>query len=268
MTDDTADHNTTDGEKNAAGGGAQPPRDSAKLVRLLKPVVVIPPGTKSIDESVISPRFYNTFNYAMIAKAQTDVNMVIGVTSASKGEGKTIVAANLAVSLATVNERDTVLVDLSVAAPVLHTIFGTNLSPGLVEALDEPMVHVSETRIHHLFVLSAGNAYGNPLTAERLGGGKTARQRFPAPSLGLEHIAEFRNIVYSLKEQYDFVIVDMPAARQPGVPVLLAHQMDGVLVVVDANRTKREDIDKMFRRFHDNHVIGFVLNRVSDDFLG
>jgi Mrp family chromosome partitioning ATPase len=130
------------------------------------------------------------------------------------------------------------------------------------------MVHVSETRIPHLFILPAGNAYGNLMMVDRLTTGKTPRQRVTTPSLGLEHVAEFRNIIYSLREEFDFVIVDMPAVREPGVPVLLTHQMDGVLVVVDANRTKREDIDKMFRRIHENHVIGFVFNRVSDDFTG
>ena len=41
--------------------------------------------------------------------------------------------------------------------------------------------------------------------------------------------------------------------------------MDGILVVIDADRTKHGDVEKMFRRVNQNQVLGFVLNRASED---
>jgi Mrp family chromosome partitioning ATPase len=232
------------------------------LVRLLKPIVVSPERGKNVDANTVSPRYYNCFNYSLIAKDHVGVNLTVGITSPNQGDGKTLVAANLAVSLAMANERETVLVDLNIRSPQLHNVFGTRLNPGLVESLSDQSVQINQTPVKHLYLLSAGSALGNPMVAERIGerGGTTGRQ-----SVGLEHVAAFRDVLYSLKQEFEFVIVDMPALQEPRIPILLTHQMDGLLVVVDSRRTKHEDIEKLFRRVNQNQVLGFVFNRTVDD---
>lgn len=105
------------------------------VVRLSKPITISRESGKFIDPAVISPKFYNCFNYSLIPKGQVGVNLVVGVTSPGAGDGKTLVAANLAVSLAAANQRETVLVDLCLQNPQIHKIFGTNLGPGLGGAL-------------------------------------------------------------------------------------------------------------------------------------
>jgi Mrp family chromosome partitioning ATPase len=242
--------------------------ESTRLVRLLKPVVIMDDEPGDIDGNVISPRFYNAFNYAILGKAQASVNMALGVTSPHRGDGKTLVAANLAVSLAVVQERDTVLVDINIATPTIHSIFGVRLAPGLVAALNGPNVHVCRTRVPRLHVLPAGEMIGSPIMVERMGASRKSKSRVAPPSLGIEQVAEFRNIVYSLREKFEFVIIDMPPLREPSIPVILAQQMDGLLVVVNAEDTKREDIDRMFRRVHDSQILGFVFNRASTDLIG
>ena len=242
------------------------PQQSESLVRILKTVRILPKTNIPIDDSVVSPKFYNGFNYSILAQRRKNGHPVVGVTSANKGEGKTLVASNLAVSLALAGEQKTVLVDLSVADPRLHRIFGTHLKPGLTDALTEGVVQITETQIPNLYLLPAGGTGAHPLAASRLAA-LPKGERPATPSFGIEQIAEFRNVVYSLREAFDFVIIDLPSMREPAIPMLLTHQMDGLLVVVDSTKTKREEVEIMFQRVHHQQLLGFVFNRVNSESL-
>jgi Mrp family chromosome partitioning ATPase len=245
-----------------------PKVDSQQLVRLLKPVVVRPERGKSIDPNEVSPRFYNCFHYSMLMKESTEVNLTVGITSANPSEGKTLVAANLAVSLAVANQRETALVDLNFQSPSLHRIFGTEQSPGLVEALSEATIQVSRTQLEHLYLLSAGNVSGGLLATEYVSNnGKSSSDGQAGPTAALEQVAAFRDVLYSLRQEFEFVIVDMPAIYRPPASLLLVDQMDGILVVVNANKTKHEDLQRMFRQVNQKQILGFIFNRVRNDFL-
>ncbi len=242
------------------------PSGQKDLVRLLKPIVVSEEQGRFIDSNVVSAQFYNCFNYSLIAKDQSAANLTVGITSPNPGEGKTLVASNLAVSLAVANQRDTVLVDLNIHAPEIHSIFGTKLTPGLVEAIHEPNIYVSKTQIKHLYVLAAGNITSSPWIAEQ-GATKDRKMKGNSgrSSIGLDQVAGFRDVIYSLKEEFEFVIVDMPALQEPRIPLLLTHQMDGLLVIVDARKTKQKDIESILRRVNPSQIIGFVFNRVGEN---
>ena len=82
--------------------------------------------------------------------------------------------------------------------------------------------------------------------------------------LGLGDMAAFAEVIYSLKQEYEFVIVDMPAINTGHFPILFANRLSGLLVVVDTSRTRRNDIDKLFRQISEHQVLGFVFNRVKD----
>jgi Mrp family chromosome partitioning ATPase len=245
------------------------PRENNTLVRLLKPIVINPERGKRIDDSIVSSRYYNCFNYSLVSKDNSNVHLAVGVTSANRGDGKTLVASNLAVSLAIANQRETVLVDLNVRSPQLHSIFGTKLNPGLVEAMNDRSITVSQTQIKHLYVLSAGTMAGGPVLAERLASGeRMAAGGGARTSLNLEHVAAFRDVLYSLKEEFEFVIVDMPVLHDSRVPILLTHQLDGLLVVVDTRRTRQEEIEKIFTQLNRNQILGFILNRSGESSYG
>jgi Mrp family chromosome partitioning ATPase len=191
--------------------------------------------------------------------------MTMGITSPKQGEGKTLVASNLAVSLAMGSQKNTILIDLNVQRPRLHEIFGVAQSPGLTEALSNGKIHVSQTAIEHLSILSGGSMphYQKimPMTS--------TEPNAPAhivikPSLGLEQLASFRDIIYSLEQEFEFVIVDMPSIDSEGVPILFGNQLNGLIVVVNSGSTKREDIEAMFRQINERQVLGFVFNRFKD----
>ena len=239
--------------------------DSHDLVRLIKSVVIRKEVPGDIDRTVVNPHFYNCFNFPLIDRNRPGVNLTIGVTSANRGEGKTLIAANLAVSLALAHQRETVVVDLNVRSPELHNVFGTNSSPGLVKSFFDNKIEVFKTSIEHLYVLPAGNLVEFSLLLEP----HTDRGEFDAneTSLGLEHVAAFRDVLYSLKQKFDFVIVDMPSLHEPVVPMALTHQMEGIIAVVSANKTTHKDLKKMFTKVNQNQILGFVFNRVTEGLL-
>ena len=252
-----------DGEERDSFG--QPEGGEQSVVRILRPVTFGTEVGKAIDERTVSPLFYNCFNYSLLSRDQKDFNLTIGITSANPKEGKTLVASNLAVSLAISTHRETILVDLNIRSPRIHSVFGTKLTPGLVESLGGDSIQVVPTKIKYLYVLPAGSPVGSPQVAGRMNSGNNADQTSPrSPFLGLEHLAAFRDVIYSLRQTFEFVIIDMPATHEPRIPIQLTHQMDGLIVVVDANRTKHADIERTFGRLDKSRILGFVMNRASD----
>lgn len=242
-----------------------PNRESQSLVRTAKSVQLRPDEGKAIDHRVVSPVLANCFNYSLFSKDQNGVGYSLAITSAHKGEGKTLVASNLAVSMAIAAERETVLVDFNVRHPKLHSVFGTNLSPGLVEALTNPTIYVSVTQVKHLYVLTAGN-YGKTLLTNNQSpkGFVTSKTNGTFGPASLATLASFRDVVYSLQRDFDVIIIDMPAILDPEVPALATQHMNGLLLVVDSQKTTREDIANVFHRVGKQQVIGFVLNRVAE----
>ncbi len=235
------------------------------LVRLKKKVVVNDIIGEYVDEQIVSPKFYNNFNYSILPAGNNQGKLVIGVTSASPGDGKTLVASNLAVSLALAREHSTVIIDLNIGRPRLHAIFGVPLTPGLLDALHEPSIHITETQVKNLSVLSVGNLSSNPANDMllRSKNGKAGQISETTVGLFLEQLPEFRNIIYSILESYDCIIVDLPSMRDVTVPPLFMSQLDGVIIVVTAGVSKQEDIDKIVAQLEPHQILGFVLNRAN-----
>ncbi len=239
-----------------------PERGDNKLVRVIKSIVVNPERGRYVDDTVVRFQHYNSFNYSMLRREPESLNVTLGITSASPREGKTLVASNLAVSLAMGSQKNTVLVDLNVLNPRLHEIFGIAKSPGLFEAFQNGSIHISGTAVDHLFVLAAGNvrvAQDRILESEAFSDLST--RSVVKPMVGLEQLPSFRDIIYSLEQEFEFVIVDMPSMNSEGVPVLFANQLNGLIVVIDNRRTRREDVEAMFKHVNERQVLGFVFNR-------
>ena len=84
-------------------------------------------------------------------------------------------------------------------------------------------------------------------------------------SLGLDQLSSFRDVIYSLEQEFEFIIVDMPSMETEEVPVLYANQLNGLVVVIDSGRTKQEDLDAMFHKVNERQVLGFVFNRFKQN---
>lgn len=216
-----------------------------KLVPTAKSIVVNPDQSDYIDNSIVNRKFYNAFNYSMLPDEYQKINLTVGVTSPNKGEGKTLTASNLAVSLALAYKKKTVLIDLNLKDPSLHSIFGTSLKPGLVESFQNGSVYLSQTKLDQLYLLPAGE--------------------YRDFSLDMNDVISIRDIVYSLKKEFEFVILDMNSIFPvEDFPAIFAKEFDGLLVVIDTESTKYADVEKIFRHINKNQTMGFVFNKVDD----
>src|SRR6185436_18338695 len=85
------------------------------------------------------------------------------VTSSESGEGKTVIAANLAVSLARLNQR-VLLIDADLRRPRLHEIFGGDEGPGLTDVLLGKASNAAfrKTNVSRLWLMPAGRPCSNP----------------------------------------------------------------------------------------------------------
>lgn len=147
----------------------------------------------------------------------------IALTSSTHGEGKSITAINLAVSMA--NDHDgkkVVLADGDLRRANVHRYLGITAERGITDVI------TGKTNIREALVDS-----GIPGLAVLPAGG---RVRNPSELLSAQ---AFRELAGYLRDNFDFVIFDAP----PVIPVtdggLIAAQCDGALVVVQAGRTQR-----------------------------
>jgi capsular exopolysaccharide synthesis family protein len=171
----------------------------------------------------------------------------IVVTSASPGEGKTLIAANLALGLAQAGQR-VVIVDADLRRPHMHQLFGLPCTPGLSDVLvggARLQDGVRHTDTPSLRVLTAGDPATNP--AELVGSPR------------------FAKVLSELQRNFDVVVVDSPPVMAVADASILAHQTSGVLFVVAADSTSRHAaraaLDQLQRAR--GRFLGAVLNRTD-----
>lgn len=229
---------------NSNGENKKIEKANKHLISTEKSIEIDEKQSNYIDESVVNRKFYSAFNYSMLSDQDQKINLTVGVTSPNKGEGKTITASNLAVSLALAYQKKTALVDLNLQDPSLHSIFGTSLKPGLVESFNNGSIHLTQTKVDQLYLLSAGS--------------------YEDFSLDLSKGIPIHNTIYTLRQEFEFVILDMNSIFPiQKFPVIFAKEFDGLLVVIDTKSTKYGDIENIFRHIDKNQTMGFVFNKVD-----
>jgi succinoglycan biosynthesis transport protein ExoP len=169
------------------------------------------------------------------------------VTSTGPGEGKSMVAANLAISLAQAGQR-VLMIDGDLRKPKGHEIFSLKQEPGLSNVLvgtGKASEAVKKTLIPGLWVLASGRTPPNP--AELLGS-----QRF-------------RDFLTSLKAHFDWIVVDTPPVMAVTDAALVAHHASGVIFVVGAEMTSRHAAKRALDQLErvNAKFVGAVLNRVD-----
>lgn len=210
----------------------------------LMPIRIDEKRSTYIDSSVVHQKYYNNFNYSKLPQEYKKLNLTLGVTSARSGEGKTHIAANLATSFAVGYQKNTVLIDLNIKNPSIHKIFDIDPNPGLSEALKNKEIRLVQSLHDHLYLLPIGDVNDY--------------------SLGLSDILAIRDMICTLEEQFDFVVVDMsPILPITDFPVLFANEVDGLLTVIDTTRTKHSDINEIFRHINKDQVTGFIFNKME-----
>ena len=172
---------------------------------------------------------------------------VIAITSPAKGDGKSLTAANLALTMAQEFPQRVLLLDADLRRPTVHHLFGLAEGPGLSEVLmsvadlDQAVVTLPD---HHLSILPAGFPPGRP--AELLGSNA------------------MRRLLETLRGRFDRVLLDVPPVEPLADFHILAPMIDGLLMIVRAGVTPRPAIERALAGLDASKVLGLVLNESGD----
>jgi capsular exopolysaccharide synthesis family protein len=180
-----------------------------------------------------------------LAQAQRGIRVIM-VASALPSEGKTLTAANLALTLSESYEREVLLVDGDLRRPGAHQLFKvpnvSGLNDGVLDESDRkvPLIRISP----HLSLLTAGRPEADPMKV-----------------LSSEKI---RRVLEEARAKFDWVIVDTPPLGLITDAHLLASLVDATVLVVRAARTPVAAINRAVDAVGRDRIAGVVLNRVED----
>lgn len=180
------------------------------------------------------------------ARAQQSPQAIV-VASPGPSDGKSTTVANLAITFAQQGQR-TVLIDADLRRAVLDKAFGLPRSPGLTEviigeaSLDDA---IHETAVANLSMISSGRFPPNP--AELLGS------------------TRMQEILQEAKARFDVVLLDSPPLLAVTDGAVLATMVDGVVLVIRTERTKREAVRRALGHVRSvrGRLLGAVLNDVD-----
>jgi capsular exopolysaccharide synthesis family protein len=243
----------------------QPPRTVSEASAILATSVLDAPSGATTMLSIASPA---SFEEKLIVSASIDPLAleqyrrlaaelhhaqqargirVVMVSSAAAGEGKTLTAANLALTISESYHRRVLLVDADLRRPMVHEVLGLQNRGGLNETLNAAgdrklsVVPVSA----RLAVLPAGRPNPDPmssLTSERM-----------------------KRVIAEAAERFDWVVIDTPPLALLADGNLLAAMVDAAVLVVGAGRTPYELIQHAVETIGRHRIVGVVLNRVVEE---
>ena len=165
------------------------------------------------------------------------------ITSSIPQEGKSMVAANLACTLANRRGKKTLLLDGDLRQPTLATRFGLGKIPGICEWLQGesgPTTSIYQVEDTRLWILPAGSTPRNPL--ELMQSGKLS------------------SLMLQLTTWFDWIVIDSPPLMPLADTSIWMRQADGVLLVARQGVTERDLLKRGLEAMEPSKLLGTVLN--------
>jgi protein-tyrosine kinase len=191
---------------------------------------------------------YKLLRTQLLHRTAKEGRNTLMVTGPRPNEGKTLTAINLAIAISQKVGRTVLLVDADLRTPSIQRYLDLPLEPGLVEYLTSGYP-IAESLVHpqglsNLVVLPAGNP--TPQSPELLG----------SPLMV--------DLVKELKHFYPerYVLFDLPPLLYAD-PLAFAPLVDGIILVVEAGNTPREEITRALATLQEFPVLGLVLNKMD-----
>ncbi len=219
-------------------GGAKEAAAPERLVSERLVTIADPDGNAS--------EAYRTLRTSLLYSLVDNPPRVIMLSSPGPREGKSTTGSNLAVALAQAG-KNTILLDCDLRRPVIQEVFQLRNIRGIVDVLanERPIEKVWHEAMENLKVVTTGAVPPNP-----------------AELLGSER---FSDIIRALRERFDYVLIDAPPVQSVSDPAIIASQSDGVLLVLDAQNTRKRSVRRSVQTLEavGGSVIGTVLNNVK-----
>ena len=201
----------------------------------------------NIDPRSVIVEQYRNLRNQILSGNRDKKNKVLAVTSSVRGEGKTTIAGNLAISFATNPEVSVIIIDGDMRSPSMHKIFGISRESGLSEFINGDIEFedsLKETFSDNIKIISAGEKASNP--SELLS--------FPRMVKLIEDLRRDDNVNY--------VIIDTPPVIPATDPRVIAELADATIFVAKANHTSKELIAHSLSLLGKSCILGVVLNNM------
>jgi capsular exopolysaccharide synthesis family protein len=207
-------------------------------------------GQSPLISGTVAPMFAEAIREirtsVMFSSAEEGPRSLV-VTSTQPGEGKSVVAANLAISLSHAGQR-VLLVDADMRKPRLHELLMVKRDPGLSSLLvgQANAADVGQKGgTNYLWVMAAGPAPPNP--AELLGS------------------MRFVHLLKDMGDHFDWVVLDSPPMMAVTDPAVIAHRATGVVFVVGSEQVNRHKALTAVQKLLGSKakILGAVLNRAD-----
>lgn len=168
------------------------------------------------------------------------------ITSPSQKEGKSIISANLAISLAETMSK-VLLIELDQRHPIQAQIFGKESSIGLIDLiLDKSLLDdaITATSRDNLYLLTSG----------------IRDDRYDLSSLLVSD--NMNRLIDELKKRFDFIIIDSTPITLSSDSVAIGSKADGVVLIMRLSHTHKSNLQKSEQTLKDNgmKVLGIVAN--------
>jgi exopolysaccharide/PEP-CTERM locus tyrosine autokinase len=192
---------------------------------------------------------YNLLRTQVLQRFKENNWNVLAVTSPGEGEGKTLTAINLAISIAREVDYTVLLVDANLRHPWMLEHFGLEhrkgLSDYLVDDIPLPELLVKPGRVEHLVLLPGGRPLTN--SAEMLNSPKMAQ------------------LVEDMKSRYHsrIIIFDLPPILTSADALAFSPYVDAALLVVEEGSTQKQDVERAVELLESTNIVGTVLNKAA-----
>lgn len=200
---------------------------------------------------------FRAIRTAIYFSNQSGNNQILQVTSSTPGEGKSTIAANLAVAIAQ-SGRSVLLVDADMRRPRVHKLLGIEHEKGLAWAIDQVATApksmelvfaeaILETPVPNLSTMVAGVRPDNP--AELLSS------------------SAFETLLDTLRRKFDMIIIDSPPMLAVSDPSNIVRRADGVVMVVRLRKNVKPLVAQSTRMLEtlEANVLGVVVNGVGSN---
>ena len=206
-------------------------------------------GRYTLDEQQLLRESYRSVCSSLILSRPEGPPKKILISSALPREGKTTSASAIGATLAELGAK-TILVDADLRNPCLSRSFGRVQGQGLSTFLSGGSVNVVPTGHNNLFLLPSGPPAPNPMA--------------------LFSSARMSELLHELSKQFEFVVLDSPPILGLADSVVLASQVDGVVLVTKAGKTSRSMLRQTVAQLKRTGavVLGAAVTQIEDRTLG